>query len=172
MKTSNLTSKIFRNCCLAFMFLALVIGSAGTSFGQTKTQLKNEFQDVLSKMPAQSTVQKLDPATQQLINNTRSLYQQGLGIESMSPAQEAQFAADLNANHQTLVQAAGNRSCVQTCTDERETCILNRCGNNTSFPCWCCIPCNAIWELCLFDCLVDIEIGISIGGKATQQVNH
>lgn len=168
MKTSNLNSILLRACCVFFMAFAMVVVSQSSAIGQTKAELRVEFQKVLNDLPDARTTKKLNPASQQLINNTRSLYQQGLGIESMSPSQETTFYNNLNANHQTLVAAAANKSCVQTCTDERETCIVNRCGNNTSFPCWCCIPCNAIWELCLFDCLVDIEIGISIAPKAVK----
>lgn len=168
----NFNSTILRACCLAFMAFAFVVTAQTSAMGQTKTELKAEFQKVLAGLPDANTTKRLSPSTRQLVNNTRAVYTQGLGIETMSASQEAQLASSLQANHQSLVAAAANKSCVQTCTDERETCIVNRCGNNTSFPCWCCIPCNAIWELCLFDCLVDIEIGISIGGSKTQQTNH
>ena len=169
MKTSNLNSFLLRACCTAFLALAMVIGTQNSTYGQTKAELRAAFQDALNKLPDAATTRKLRPGTQNLVNNTRALYQQGLGIETMSSAQENQLLNDLETNRQNLSTALEGKSCVQTCMDEREACILADCGEGTTFPCFCCIPCNLVWELCLFDCLVDIEIGIKVGGS---QIGH
>jgi len=52
-----------------------------------------------------------------------------------------------------LTTNEGEISCTRRCTLERRQCILEECGAGTSFPCFCCVPCNLAWEVCLAACI-------------------
>ncbi len=172
MKSFNINSSLIRSCYIAFLAIAFVFASQVSTFGQTKAELKAEFQKALDFLPDARTTKRLSPASQKLVNDARSTYQQGLNIENMSPSQESSFMSQLNANHTTVTSTATEPSCTQRCWNERNTCLANSGCTDTTWPCWCCIPCNLNWELCVIDCLVNIEIGIKLGGAVQQQTNH
>ncbi|MEW5857023.1 MAG: hypothetical protein AB1861_06530 [Cyanobacteriota bacterium] len=47
-----------------------------------------------------------------------------------------------------------NPGCTFRCEELRNDCITRSCGNGTSWPCGCCVPCNITWMACLADCVV------------------
>ncbi|HHG85665.1 MAG TPA: hypothetical protein ENJ82_13030 [Bacteroidetes bacterium] len=167
MKNLNLSFTL-RACCFMLLTFALVLGTSSVTFGQSRADLKVEFQKALGQLPSATMTGRLSPALQKKINDTRAIYQQGLNIENMNSSQTNSFMSAMSSNT-TVVKAAAEPSCVQKCVNEQSACVTARCGNNTTYPCFCCIPCNLVMELCIFDCLVDIEIGIKVG---LQKVNE
>jgi hypothetical protein len=49
------------------------------------------------------------------------------------------------------VGAGGEVPCTLRCVSEREECVRGESGEDTAFPCYCCVPCNISWLVCLAD---------------------
>ncbi|MCA1992361.1 MAG: hypothetical protein LDL41_10015 [Coleofasciculus sp. S288] len=64
-----------------------------------------------------------------------------------SSATEQKLKAD-------VTPMATNPSCSFECKRLRDECLISECAHDTSWPCFCCVPCNTTWLACLAGCVV------------------
>ena len=152
MKTFIQKSPFLRACCTAFLAFAFLLGAQSLAHGQTKAEIKAEFQSALSQLPSVTATSQLTVAQQQVINDIRTLCQQGVGIENLSAAQEAKLYQDLDAKRKVCEKISPSKQCLKACFNDWVCCVAQRCKVYPAPPSRCRLRCDFQYFYCVINC--------------------
>jgi hypothetical protein len=122
--------------------------------------------EALRQFPSERKCAKIpDRETRELLSRLRLLVERGTRAMELRGEDFRQWCVQIDALRlgfsageyvtQRMRDNGGGSggSCTRQCKQERDGCIRSDCGPETSWPCFCCAPCNATWMACLADCI-------------------
>jgi hypothetical protein len=128
-----------------------------------RARIERAATEALDGFPSESACERQPDDTARFLTQARSLLKEGTSATSWDDDQVESYVARLSwgrlgfeagLGHGLGVSGANEPSCTFKCKSERDRCIRNDCGTGTSWPCFCCAPCNATWMACLADCII------------------
>lgn len=130
-----------------------VVDSVSVYSEALRSDIANAGYDVLSTLPTREEIAQIkDNHARGVLSTIADLAERGTQAMWSSDKEVEQLARDLEFFTGGYVAATAAAS-VDTdpfdCVDKREACILNHCGSGTSWPCFCCAPCNIAFLACI-----------------------
>lgn len=129
-----------------------------------RKRIRNAAVAALRRYPEESACKKhpveeiglfLTEVHKLLDESTHAIGWNDIQLESMTKQiASMRLAFDAGIKHAFTLVDRRVESCTFDCKAERDECIRNDCGTDTSYPCGCCAPCNLTWVACMADCII------------------
>ncbi|MFD0319307.1 hypothetical protein [Streptomyces flavalbus] len=125
-----------------------------------KAALQSAASAALQDFPSQQQLSEVpqEPVRVFLEEARRLLEDAAQNASTWSDQEAGQFAAATGAyavayEAAAALNPAAGPTCTDGCSRTRNACIVRECGSGTSWPCFCCVPCNTAWLACLASCV-------------------
>lgn len=130
-----------------------------------KEKIQSASSRALERFPSESDLKKQPKKQAAFLKQISGLLKQAAQASKWNDEQLRLFAIQADITHISFeagveLSQAGE-SCTARCERERNECIEKECGSDTSYPCFCCVPCNITWMACLAACIVGKNSAIS-----------